>query len=518
MKRLLPAAAAAAALVVTAAGCSGGTGGGPDPAASAPDAALEPFYAQAIDWGPCPDGGAEFECGVFEVPMDYADPGGRALEIAVKRLPAEGESEGSLLVNPGGPGGSAYDYAGAATSAVSEDVRERLDVVGFDPRGVARSEPISCLPPERMDDYLGADLVSEDGDGDPLEVGDAGVEELEESVKGFVEGCRERAGDLMMHMGTENVARDMDVLRAVLGDERLTYLGKSYGTLIGAYYADLFPERVGAMVLDGALDPELDALETTVQQAGGFETALRAFVEDCQGREDCPLGGEEDGVDAGVDRVADLLQEAGREPLDTSADDGREVGRARVEMGIMGALYSEGYWGEVRGALTDAIEDGDGTALLRLGDRLYDRDDPRAFTNSVSSLVAVNCSDAPAPRDPEAYRRAAEEAAEASPLFGPSSAWAAFTCAYWPEEAVADPWEADAPGADPVLVVGTTRDSATPYAWAEELADGLDSGVLLTYEGDGHTAYRSGAPCVDAAVDGYLLEHEVPEDGLTCGA
>ncbi|WP_017557935.1 alpha/beta hydrolase [Nocardiopsis baichengensis] len=517
MKRLRPAAAAAAALVVTAAGCTGGDPGSGN-GDQAPSPGLEPFYSQGIDWAPCTDGGSRFECGVFEVPMDYGDPDGRRLEIAVKRLPASGRSGGSLLVNPGGPGGSGYDYAAAAPSVVGEGVRERFDVVGFDPRGVARSEPVSCLDPAGMDAYLGADLESEDGDGDPLEVTAEGLEELEESARGFVEGCRERAGELMMHLGTENVARDMDVLRAVLGDDRLTYLGKSYGTLIGARYADLFPDRAGAMVLDGVLAADLDALETGVQQAGGFETALRAFVEDCQAREECPVGTAEDGVDAGVERIAGLLDRAGREPLENTTGDGREVGRTRVELGISGALYSEGSWGEVRDALGDAIEDGDGTALLRLGDRLYGRDEPRTYTNSVSALVAVNCSDAPAPRDIGAYRDAAREAAQESPLFGASSAWAVLTCAYWPQEAVSEEWEPDAEGADPILVVGTTRDSATPFAWAEELAEDLDSGVLLTYDGDGHTAYGTGDACVDGAVDAYLLEDRVPEEGLTCGA
>ncbi|WP_420157244.1 alpha/beta hydrolase [Nocardiopsis sp. CNT-189] len=509
-------AACAAALAVAAAGC---TGEGADPggrggADRAPEPGLEGFYSQEIDWGACEDGDEDFECGAYEVPLDYGDPGGERLEIAVKRRPAAAEAKGSLLVNPGGPGGSGYDYAGAASSVVGLDVRKHFDVVGFDPRGVARSEPIACLDLEGMDDYLGTDVLSEDGDADPAEVTDAGVERLEEGGRAFVEGCRERAGDLMMHMGTDSVARDMDVLRAVLGDEELTYLGKSYGTMIGAVYADLFPERVGAVVLDGALDPELDQLEAGIEQASGFETALRAFVEDCQGLPDCPVRGS--GADAGTAWIEDLLEKAGREPLEGPPGDDREVGRARAELGIAGALYSEQTWPELRAALAEADEEGGGAGLLALADAMYGRDDEEEYLNSTSALVAVNCSDAPSPRDPEAYREAAERAEEEYPLFGASFSWSAMTCAYWPEEAVADRPAPTAEGAAPILVVGTTRDSATPYEWSEKLASTLESGVLLSRDGDGHTGYRMGDGCVDRAVEAYLLEREVPEDGEAC--
>ncbi|MDA8369007.1 MAG: alpha/beta hydrolase [Nocardiopsaceae bacterium] len=492
-------------------GCAGGPVGGDEPEG---DAALAEFYGQDVEWERCE---GEFECGTFEVPLDYADPGGERLEIAVKRLPASGgDAERSLVINPGGPGGSGYDYVSAAADVISEPVRARMDVVGFDPRGVGRSAPVTCLDAAGLDEYFGAEFDSEDGDSDPTEVTEGGLDELEQANREFVEGCRENSGELMMHLGTANVARDMDVLRGVLGDERLTYLGKSYGTYIGAQYADQFPGRVRALVLDGALDPTMDQLEMSVQQASGFETALRAFVEDCLGQQDCPLGGPGDDVDDGLERIAGLLEDAGREPLANRTGDGREVNRARAELGLLASLYSESRWPQARAALTDAF-DGDGTALLRLGDALYDRGPDGDYENSTAALVAVNCSDHPSPRDIGDYEEAAAEAAEESPLFGPSLAWGALPCAYWPEEAVAEPEKMDAPGAAPILVVGTTRDSATPYEWAQGLASGLESGVLLTYEGDGHTAYRRGSACVDVAVDAYLLEEEVPEGGKVCG-
>ncbi|WP_184080865.1 alpha/beta hydrolase [Nocardiopsis mwathae] len=495
-----------------AAGCTGGTETAGESGGDDGDR-LSAFYGQEVDWRECGDG---FECGSYEVPLDYGTPDGERLEIAVRRLPASGADVlGSLVINPGGPGGSGYDYVGAATGVVSRAVRERFDVVGFDPRGVGRSSPLTCLDSDELDDFIAVGYDGRGGGADPTDVTPDGLRELEEVNRGFVEGCRERSGDLMLHLGTVNVARDMDVLRAVLGDEGLTYLGKSYGTYIGTRYADLFPERVRALVLDGAIDPGIDQLQLSAQQAAGFETALRAFVEDCLGTSGCPLGDDETSVDDGVEKIVGLMAEAGDEPLRSTTGDGREVNRTRVELGVMAALYSESFWPRVRSALADAFE-GDGTGLLMLGDDLYDRDDRESYENSSAALVAVNCSDHPSPRDIGDFEEAVERAAEEAPVFGPTLTWGALPCAYWPEEAVAEPGRLDAPGAAPILVVGTTRDSATPYAWAERLAERLESGVLLTREGDGHTAYRRGSVCVDDAVDAYLLTEEVPPDGTVC--
>ncbi len=492
-------------------GCTGGD------TADGGDGARPEISEQELAWEECESGLPGSECAVFEVPLDYGDPDGERIEIAVKRFPATGDDTvGSLLVNPGGPGGSGYDFVDHAPYTVSEAVRESFDVVGFDPRGVGRSTPLTCLDAEEIDDFLGADYGDGEGADDLADLSPEGLAEIETKSRAFVAACEENDPDLMRNIGTADVARDMDVLRELLGDEELTYLGASYGTHIGAQYAEQFPERVRALVLDGAVDPSQDQLSVSVEQATGFETALRSFVLDCLTRPDCPLGAPGDTVDEGIAVLDAFLEGAAVEPLANSTGDGREVNRARAELGVLAALYTENWWPRVREALTDAMETGDGTGLLLLGDDLYGRGDLAEYENSTAALTAVNCSDSVAPREVEAYAAAAAEAAEESPMFGPMLAWGALTCAFWPEEAVAPLGELNAPGADPIMVVGTTRDSATPYAWAEALAGQLDSGFLVTRDGDGHTGYRMGDDCVDTIVDDYLLELAVPEDGMAC--
>ncbi|WP_460757805.1 alpha/beta hydrolase [Nocardiopsis oceani] len=497
---------------VLAVGCTTDGGGDGTPEDGAP----VDFAEQELDWTECESGLPDSECAVFEAPLDYEDPDGERIEIAVKRAPAEGDAIGSLLVNPGGPGGSGYDFVDHAPYSVSETVRENFDVVGFDPRGVGRSTPLTCLDAEGVDDFLGTDYGDGEGADDLADLSPEGLDEIEANSREFVEACEENDPELMRNIGTADVARDMDMLRGLLGDEQLTYLGASYGTHIGAQYAEQFPERVRALVLDGAIDPSQDQLSVSVEQATGFQTALTSFVEDCLTRPDCPIGDSGTGVEEGIAELDAFLESAAVEPLDSTTGDGREVNRSRAELGVLAALYSENWWPRVREALTEAVEDGDGTGLLLLGDDLYGRGDLAEYENSTAALMAVNCSDSEAPREVGAYAEAAAASGEASPIFGPTLAWGALPCAFWPEEAVAPLGELNAQGADPIMVLGTTRDSATPYAWSEALAGQLDSGFLLTRDGDGHTGYRMGDECVDEIVDEYLLELAVPEDGMEC--
>lgn len=466
-------------------------------------ASLETYYNQELNWSDCGDG---FECARLAVPLDYDDPGRTQLQLAVTRIPAEDADRqvGSLVLNPGGPGGSGVEYARAAEQVVSDRVRARFDVVGFDPRGVAASEPaVRCLDANGLDDYLAVD-ASPDDNGE--------VQDLAEVSQELVQGCRERSADLLPHVGTVDAARDMDVLRAALGDDGLTYLGKSYGTYLGAYYAELFPENVRALVLDGALDPELSGKEANLAQAQGFETALEAFVRDCVGRDECPLG--TGSVDEAMDRLEDLIARTDREPLGNELGDGREVTQSLTVLGIAAALYSEEAWQHLRFGLDRAFE-GDGTVLLQLGDQLIGRRPDGTYTNQTAANLAINCLDRPTPDEVSQVEANAEDAEQAAPHFGEFVMWGTLPCTYWPAEPKQR--DIDAAGADPLLVIGTTRDPATPHEWAEALADQLESGVLLSLDGDGHTAYRTGSSCIDRAVDRYIIEGEPPDAGTTCG-
>ena len=460
------------------------------------------YYKQQLRWRACRDG---FECAKLLVPLDYGDPKRGQLQLAVIRLPAGDPSRriGSLVVNPGGPGGSGVDYARAARQQITAQVRQRFDVVGFDPRGVAASRPaVRCVPADTLDEYIAADASPDDR---------AEVRDLVDMSQEFVDGCEKQSAKLLPYVGTIDAARDMDVLRAALGDDGLTYLGKSYGTYLGAYYAELFPRRVRALVLDGAVDPDLSGEDTNRAQAKGFEVALRAFVQDCVRRKDCPLGSG--GVDAAMGRLGDLLARTDRQPLGNQLNDGRQVTQSLAVLGIAAALYDKRAWQYLRLGLDSAFK-GDGTVLLQLGDQLIGRRQDGTYTNQTESNLAINCVDRPMPSSVSRYEQDANEADKVAPHFGKFVTWGTLPCAYWPIDAKQR--DIDAGGADPILVVGTTRDPATPYEWAEALADQLDSGVLLTLDGDGHTAYGTGNACIDRAVDAYLLEGTAPERGTTC--
>ncbi len=464
---------------------------------------LARYYDQSPDWSSC---GGGFECAEVAVPLDYDDPSADQISIAVTRLPAEDGDDriGSLLVNPGGPGGSGIDYVRRAPDVLGSAVRDRFDVVGFDPRGVGRSEPVECLDDEQLDEFVAAD-------GSP----DTPAEEraVLQHARELAEGCERRSGRLLPHVGTADAARDMDVLRAVLGDERLHYLGKSYGTFLGATYAGLFPSRVGRLVLDGALDPRVRSEDFNREQAEGFEVALDAFVRDCLEQDDCPLRGTPDEGLAQVDR---FLADVDATPL--RGDGERELPQGLAVLGIVAALYDETRgWPILRQALTQAFA-GDGSLLLLLADLYTDRDPSGRYTTNQNEVIyAVNCVDRPeAGGDIASARRLAEQYERTAPHFGAYLAWSGLACASWPVRPQGKPGPIPAKGAAPILVVGTTRDPATPYEWAVGLAEQLESGVLLTWDGDGHTAYQSGSDCVDDVVDDYLIDGKVPAEGTRC--
>ncbi len=464
---------------------------------------LSAYYGQQLAWSNC---GGKFECATMDVPLTYDQPDGKTISLDLIKLPAADPEQrlGSLVLNPGGPGGSGVDYARAARVVVTGNLLDQYDIVGFDPRGVANSTPIECLNDRQMDRFLNVD---------PNPETDEDVAATVRVSERFGPRCERNSPDLTPNIGTPFVARDMDILRSLLGDERLNYLGKSYGTFIGATYADLFPSRVGRFVLDGAVDPALNNAEISRGQALGFEKALGRFAQWCADQDDCPIGTD---PQAGVQQIADFLRDLETQPI--PASNGRPLTAAQATTGIVGSMYSaEDGWQSLFYALDSAL-DGDGLGLQSLSDWLTERKPNGTYaSNANDALYAVNCIDRPDRWDPEQTQKQAEEWSKEAPVFGAALAWGNLPCYYWPAPAVDEPREIAAAGAPPILVVGTEFDPATPYQWAVSLADQLESGVLLSWlGGDGHTAYYSGSKCIDKAVDTFLVDGEVPQNGTEC--
>ncbi|MFA1544524.1 alpha/beta hydrolase [Actinomadura monticuli] len=496
---------AATVLALAMAGCSGDGDGGEKKTASAASvpAGLGSFYSQKPSWKDCDNG---FQCATVQVPLNYADPSGEKVGLSVIRLPAEDKSNriGSLLTNPGGPGGSGVDFVRQAARTFGSDLRRRFDIVGFDPRGVAASEPVRCNTGPQLDAFFATD-ASPDDQRETNTLGTASKE--------FAQRCKTKAASELPYVGTVNAARDMDVLRAALGDDKLTYYGASYGTYLGAFYAEQFPKNVRALVLDGAVDPQLSSTELLIEQAKGFETALRAFAEDCVKSGGCPLGTTPDAV---IAKISSFLSATDRKPLSNNRDS-RKVTESLAVMGIARSLYVKEYWPVLRQALTQAMQKSDGTVLLALADEMVEREANGTYSNQTDANMAVNCVDKPNPPDLAAYGKYANEAKKVAPRFGPFVVWGGLPCVYWPTQTKQDPKPLTAKGAAPIVVIGTIRDPATPYKWAQNLAGQLSSGVLLTFNGDGHTAYLQGNACITKATDNYLVTTDPPKDGTTCG-
>ncbi len=474
----------------------------PEPGATRPPApGLARFYRQRLDWATCRK---QFQCAQLTVPLDYRHPGGATIRLALLKVPAADPAHriGSLVVNPGGPGAPGTDYAAQAAQVFLPPLLRSFDVVGFDPRGTGASDPVDCLSDQELDGYIAADPTPDT----PAErAAYLGWEQKMGS------GCVQRSGALAAHVSTAEAARDMDVLRAALGESTLTYFGASYGTKLGATYAELFPHQVGRMVLDGAVDLSISSRQLSLQQAKGFETALRAYVRNCVDETDsCFLGGS---VDEGVQRIQDFLAQVDAKPLPTGL--GRPLTVGNAVYGIVAPLYNRDYWYVLSAALKQGFT-GDGSTLLQLSDLYTSRGASGYTDNSTEANYAINCLDdpwsIPASKVPE------EEPAfeKASPTFGDDFAWSLTACRGQQARSAEKPLTIDGAGAPPIVVIGTTRDPATPLSWAKDLAAQLDSGVLVTRDGDGHTGYNAGNGCVDDAVHAYLVDGTVPRDGLAC--
>ncbi|WP_293307156.1 alpha/beta hydrolase [Mycolicibacterium sp.] len=495
-----------AALLATA-GCSTVVGG---------KAVLaEPTIGQPVQWGPCrPAGGgggtampvpAGAQCGKIAVPIDYANPDGPTAALAMVRFPATGEKIGSLLINPGGPGESGIEAAGSLLQTMPPSVRERFDLVGFDPRGVGASTPALWCNSDADNDRLRADPQ--------VDYSPEGVAHIEAQTKEFVQRCIDKMGDgFLANIGTASVAKDLDALRAAVGDEKLNYLGFSYGTRIGAAYAEAFPTKVRAMILDGAVDPNADPIQADIDQAEAFQKAFNDYAADCAKSPDCPLGDDPEKAVAVYRSMVDPLVD---KPLPTR--DPRGLSYSDAIVGTIMALYSPNLWRHLTRGLTEMTK-GRGDTMLALADMYMRRDPQGHYSNATDARVAVNCVDQPPITDRDKVVAEDRRLREVAPFlsYGEFTGHAPLsTCAFWPVPPTSTPHVTSAPGLPPVMVISTTGDPATPYRAGVDLAKQL-GGALLTFNGTQHTVAFQGQQCVDDFVSAYLIDLKLPPEGATC--
>jgi len=485
-----------------------GSSGQPSTAPTATDypAALAAFYTQRVSWRSCGDA-TDHECATIEVPVDYAKPGGDRFTLAVRKAPATdaGKRLGSLLVNPGGPGGSGVQYAQLSSLAFTPELRAAYDIVGFDPRGIGQSSPVRCLTDADMDRLFSVDPTPDT----PAERSTL----LSESDR-ITSDCARRGGERARHLSTTEVARDMDILRVLVGDPKLNFFGGSYGTFLGAIYADTFPTKVGRMVLDSAMSPnQTDAQEMTYD-IQGFESSIDAFIAWCVTRPDCALGSDRAAARAKIFALLDAVEQNG---LTTSKPGLPRIGEGWVGFAIFMCLYSSRSWPTLDKGLAQAFT-GRGDILLAKGMSVVERDASGTYAAStyLQAMLPVRCADWPRTTATPALEAARAKARAAHPLWARMTGELYDNCKAWPTAGRMPKRSSLAVGAAPILVIGNERDPATPIGGTEQLASDLASGVLLTSDHDGHGTYFAGSDCVDSAVDGYLIEGRIPPDGEAC--
>lgn len=502
------------------AGCVSGPAE-PEAAPSPSEPSLDVFYEQDLEFSTCTDytvAGMDttvlaqdpFECARLDVPMDYADPSGAQVEIAVLRIAAQGgpaDRIGSLVVNPGGPGGAgAFITALAGLSLAGSPVMERFDLVGFDPRGVGGSTPaMECF----------TDAQKDAGQARATLLGTSGAWSAQDTAA-LAEGCAKGPGgeDLMAAVGTRDVARDLDVLRAALGDEQLSFIGQSYGTRLGAVYAEQFPDNVRAMVLDGAFDPRQDPAERRLDLHRGFQRSFEAMAEFCAQQADCPLGGD---PAQATERFSELVQPLVHDPA--PAGEGRTADFYQVTGGVGSGLYTAARWPEVIAGIAQLKDEGRADELLRINDEFNGRGPEGEWSNFLDANYAINCVDDER-RTPEEEARLRQRIAEVNPFLDSGEDFATTTrdgCEQWPTEpTLGVPYAQDVQGLPATLVISITGDPSTPYEAGVSLADSLGSS-LLSVDGERHTIALEGLnPCVNDVVADYLIDLRTPEEGARC--
>ncbi|SCX03880.1 alpha/beta hydrolase [Mycolicibacterium fluoranthenivorans] len=470
-----------------------------------------PRPGSPVQWSPCKAGSGEAripsgaDCGFLSVPVNYDKPDGEVAQLAMIRFRATGQKVGTLFVNPGGPGESGVDAAVSMVGTLPDSVRQRFDLVGFDPRGVGSSKPALWCNSDDDNDRLRADPQ--------VDYTPEGVAHIESETKAFVARCQEKMGDeFLENIGTVSVAKDLDAMRQAVGDDKLTYLGYSYGTRIGAEYAERYPDKVRAMILDGAVDPNADPVEADIRQAKAFQTAFDNYAADCATKSDCPLGTDPAKAVAVYHSLVDPLV---NKPAPTK--DPRGLSYSDSVVGTILPLYSPNLWRHLTQALTELTK-GHGDTMLALADLYMGRDADGHYNNSTDVRISVNCVDEPPITDRATVIDEDRRAREVAPFmsYGEFTGHAPLgTCAFWPVPPTSTPHELKVSGLPPTLVVSTTNDPATPYEAGVDLAKQL-GGTLLTYEGTQHTVVFQGNSCVDAIAAKYLVDVAVPPEGSRC--
>jgi len=504
-RRIVGLVAAASVALVVLAGCTLVPRQSPIVVTSVPQG-FESLYHQKLTWTGCNSG---YECTTLTAPVNWDAATDGTISLALVRHRATGSTLGSLLVNPGGPGGSGVDFVSSGY-AVSSVLSDYFDVVGWDPRGVGKSTEVTCFTdPRQTDKALYGTFASAYGT-------QGWIDELTVEEKSFAAACEKNTGKLLAHVDAVSNAKDMDLIRGVLGDPKLNYLGYSYGTFLGTVYAELFPANVGKLVLDGAIDPTLGSLDTLTVQMAGFDSAFRAYMTWCLIQSDCPFTGT---VDTALAEARSVLDSVDSQHL--VASDGRELDSATLGTAIAENLYSQSYWPQET-SLFNALRNGDPTVAFTDADNYNSRNPDGTYSgNSLEVYMAVNCLEGDFARDPTTALQGIAKIDAAAPILGKYFAYDDYAvlrtaCTNWPVAPVAMPTAYDAKGAAPILVIGTTNDPATPLAWAQSLAHQLSSGVLITHTGEGHTAYNQGNACVDTTVDDYFVKGTVPSADPMC--
>jgi pimeloyl-ACP methyl ester carboxylesterase len=456
-----------------------------------------------VTWGSCGEEVPDWECTSLVVPLDYADPSGPTTEIALTRLPASDPSQriGSLVINCGGPGCPAVGFLHQVGAMLfPPETLARFDIVGFDPRGVGASGQIDCQPD--FESYYAVDPSPDD---------ESEMEAWLAAGQAFADACAANGGDLLPYLGTENVVSDMEELRVALGEDQLSFLGLSYGTSIGARYADRFPDRVRAFALDSALPSFVDPSVFVPQWVDGIERAFNGYLDDCSAAVNCPFysGGNAAGAfDA-------LMAQIDSTPLEVQTDGGtRTVSQRAMLDAADWALSWPGRWNLLSSALA-AASHGDGSAILSLADQHNERQPDGTYGPGNTSFLAAGCLDFEITKDPTEYQAIARKAAMVAPRLGAYYVTWTLPCVFWPAPPTPASSAPLASGAAPILVIGAYLDTQDAYQWSVDMVAQLESGVLLIRDGTGHPSYFNSA-CVVDAVNAYLVDLTLPATGTVC--